>query len=812
MNDALAKRLRLLASALSLLVLLAAAVAGWFYLKLRASLPELDGRQSLAGLSAPVTITRDARGIPTVRGATRTDVARALGFLHAQDRFFQMDLLRRRPAGELAALFGQAALPLDRSTRPHRFRALAQKVLADLPADDRALLAAYAAGANAGLAALGAKPFEYYVLRATPEPWRPEDSVLISYAMTLDLQDATNNYEHSLAVLRDQLGNEAVAFFSPLLTPDDAALDGSTGPLAPVPPPRVIDLRAARPAAVRVNSAPALAALEDAASRELFPGSNSFALAGAHTATGAALLANDPHLNLGVPNIWYRAVLEWPDATGDNTSAPPHRVAGVTLAGLPLVILGTNGHVAWGFTDAYADTSDLVAIDLNPVSHELYKIPGRDDLLQIETHRDAIAVKGGSPETVETRWTHWGPIIGTDSRGRPLANHWVAYDPAATNLNLRQLETAPDVAAAVAIAHRSGVPAHNFLVTDSHGAIAWTIIGKFPKRVGFDGRLPVSWTFGDRRWDGLVPPDEVPTILNPPPGRLATANNRLVGGAALALIGDGGYAPPPRAAQIRDDLAPLEKAVPRDLLAVQLDDRALFLERWQRLLLTVLTPEAVAAQSSRAELRRLVEHWEGRASVDSISYRLVRAFRLATSQLALDPVFAPCLDAYPEFNWRQLNYEPALWTLLHERPVHFLPPAYASWDALLLAAADKVVTELASAHVPLDRATWGARNTARISHPFGRVLPLGLGRWLDLPADQLAGDTNMPRVQAPSFGASMRMVVSPGHEDEALLHMPGGQSGHPLSPFYRAGHEAWVHGTPTPLLPGPAQHTLTLQP
>jgi penicillin amidase len=249
MSAAFTQRTRLLVSITGIVLLLAVAAGGWMYYKLRASLPQLDGTRTVTGLSAPVAITRDALGIPTIRGANREDVARAFGFLHAQDRFFQMDLLRRRAAGELAELFGKRALPLDRATRPHRFRPLAQKVLAGLPAEDRALLNAYTAGVNAGVAALGEKPFEYVLIRATPVEWKAEDSVLIVYAMTLDLQDATNNYELSLATLRDKLGSEAVSFFAPLLTPNDAALDGSAAPLPAIPGPQLINLRQSTPPA-----------------------------------------------------------------------------------------------------------------------------------------------------------------------------------------------------------------------------------------------------------------------------------------------------------------------------------------------------------------------------------------------------------------------------------------------------------------------------------------------------------------------------------------------------------------------------------
>jgi len=807
----LAKTLRFLALAFAALVLLAALAGTWFYFQMRASLPQLDGAAALPGASAAVTVTRDALGVPTLRARTRADVARALGFLHAQDRFFQMDLMRRRASGELAELFGKAALPLDQSTRGHGFRALAHEVFARLSPAERTLLESYAAGANAGLAALGQKPFEYLALRTAPASWRAEDCVLVIYAMTLDLQDANNSYERTLATARDQFGAGALAFFAPLATPDDAALDGTTAPLAPIPSAREINLREPAPAPVSAASrAPAVLAQATAPDPDFLPGSNSFAVSGAHTATGGALLANDPHLNLGVPNIWYRAAMEWSDPA-------PSRTIGVTLPGLPFLVLGSNGRIAWGLTDAYADTADLVTIDINPIDHALYKVPGRDGLLEIEKRHDTIRVKGSAPVPFESSWTVWGPVIGKDDKGRPVVNRWTAHDPSATNLAYLSLETAGTAAEAVAIAHHSGMPAHNFLVADAAGTIAWTIVGTLPNRVGFDGRLPVSWTYGDRRWDGFLPPDRYPTIISPPGGRLWTANNRVVGGGALTLLGDGGYSNPPRAAQIRADLdrllaRPAEKISPRDLAAIQLDDRAVFLAPWQKLLLATLTPAVAADHPDRAELRRLAEHWEGRAAPESVSYRLVRAFRLKVADLVFEPIFAPCAETLPGFDWRRFHYDAPLGQLLRAKPLHLLNPAFASWDDLLVAAADGVVNDLKNQGVPLAHATWGSRNRARIMHPFGRMLPGWLAGWLNLPADPLPGDANMPRIQTPTFGASMRLVVTPGREAEGLFDMPGGQSGHPLSPFYRAGHAAWVRGEPGTLLPGPATHTLTLTP
>lgn len=817
MQPTTAKRLRLLASTLSVLLLVALLACGWFVWRLRASLPQLDGTATVAGLGRAVTVERDALGVPTIRGESRADVARSLGWLHAQDRFFQMDLLRRSAAGELAELFGKRALPRDRAVRLHGFRKLAQSIVERLSPTERSLLEAYAAGANAGLGALAAHPFEYVLLRTDPAPWRPEDSLLVIYAMTLDLQDEEGVHERTLMTIRDQLGRDSLAFFAPVQTAHDAALDGTTAALPPPPGPAEIDLRkrkvsaAPRGAAADLFATSALDSPADLFARfpspardpEAVLGSNAFALAGTHTANGGAMLANDMHLDLGLPNIWYRASLEFAGRT----------ITGVTLPGTPCVVAGSNGRVAWGFTNSCVDNGDLVVVELNSIAPTLYKSPDREDFLRIEERTETIRVKGGDPVVATYEWTIWGPIIGTDERGRRLAHRWTAHDPEATNLTLMEIEEVDTVAAGIAVAHRSGIPAQNIVLADRTGAVAWTIAGRLPRRTGYDGRLPVTWAYGDRKWDGFLPPGEVPVVTGDAsslPGRIWSANQRHLGGEGLVKLGAGGYVRATRAAQIRDRLQTLDRATEKDLLAIQLDDRVPLFTPWHVLLMEVLTP-AVTAGKKRAELRAAAETWEDRARVEAVSYRLVREFRAAVYRRVFTPIFEPCRAVFPGFDLTFVQLEGALWTLLREKPPHLLNPEFATWEELLVAAVDDTIAAIEKTGKPLAQATWGARNRVQLAHPFSGSFS-ALKPWLSLPAVPLPGDSDAPRAQTPRHGASERLVVSPGREQEGIFHMPGGQSGHPLSPYFQAGHEAWVRGDPTPFLPGAARHTLTLRP
>lgn len=795
----LQKRISLLLSILSVLALFAAGALYYGWREMRGSLAQLDGDRALPGLSTPVKVERDALGTPTISGATRADVARATGFVHAQDRFFQMDLLRRRGAGELAELFGAEAIDLDKAARLHGFRRLAGQILGKLSPPERELLAAYTAGVNAGLASLGNTPWEYLVLRIPPQPWREEDSLLCVYAMWFDLQDSTGSFEFNRDAVRQSLGQATLDFLAPRGNSWDAALDDSK-----FPPPALPTLRFVRPD----EGKKPVSSLSNEPAERLVHGSNAFAVAGAHTATGAALLANDMHLGLAVPPIWYRGVLQWSDAAG------PHRIVGVMLPGMPLIVAGSNGHIAWGFTNAYVDTSDVIMAESDAIADQKHRtLQGWSDILD---RTEEIKVKDAPAVELITRWTIWGPIIGELFKGRYPVLRWSAHDAEATNLKLMELETATDTAQAIAIAHHTGLPNQNIVIADTAGHIAWTIAGLIPRRVGYDGRLPISWAYGDRRWEGWLPPEEIPVRLNPTDGVLWSGNNRSVGGKEYALLGDSGYDSGARGGQIRDALRALtasdKKAAPADLHSVQLDDRTLFLERWQKFLLEILDDTALKQKSSRAKLRDVALTWNGHASVDSAAYRIVKSFRTHVAERAFAPFADSAAARFEAFSYSAFPYEDALWQLVHEQPARLLNPENTTWNGLLLAAADDVLTEVGDAGVSPKNFTWGRRNTLAMQHPFSRILPKIITQLLDMPADPLPGDSDMPRVQARNFGQSERMVVAPGHEAEGILVTPGGQSGHPLSPYYRANHEAWVKGEATPLLPGAPLHTLVLKP
>ena len=772
--------MRRIAQLLLILGVVLTVVAVFAYQTVARSLPQIDGAISVAGLSDVATIVRDDAGIPTITASTRADVAFATGFAHGQDRFFQMDLSRRNSAGEMAEIFGAIAVNLDKRNRFHRFRARAMLVLQQMTAREEAILAAYTAGVNAGLQSLGTKPFEYHLLRVDPRPWRMEDSMLVASSMFLDLNDERARADVRRGIVHNAIPQEVYDWMYPEGTSWDAPMMGDARAAPEIPDATMYDLSEKHLSVKRERYI--------IYPEPLLPGSNNWAVSGKLTDSGRAIVANDMHLNIRVPSVFYRARLIVPgesDATG------------LTLPGTPLIVAGSNGKVAWGFTNSYGDWSDAVVVRPGP-DENTYLTP--DGPRHFEVFAETINVKDADAVTLTVKETVWGPLLDDESYpDADIAVSWIAHHPLAVNLRQLALERVASVEQALQVANTMGIPPQNFVCGDAEGNIGWTIAGKIPLRREYDTRLPADWSEANG-WLGWLPPAQYPRIVNPDSGRVWTANARVVDSDALEIVGIGGYDLGARAAQIRDGLFARTSFAPTDMLQIQTDDRALFLKRWRGLLLDVLDGRAIDGNEARREFRGLVENWVPRASVDSVGYRLVRTFRLAVRARVFDMLMLPVRDRYGADVQLRISNQPR----------HLLSADYASWNDLMLAAVDQSIANFAAAYGgDLAERSWGERNTAAIRHPLSRAVPM-LSGWLDMPADQLNGDANMPKALGPGFGASERFAVSPGDERNGYLHMPAGQSGHPMSDFYRAGHDDWVRARAIPFLPGAAAHTLTL--
>lgn len=786
-----------------LLIVVVAGTALWVGWNLNGSLAPLEGEQTFAGLNAEVEVERDAQGIPTIHAENRQDAAFALGVLHAQERYFQMDLLRRNSAGEMSELLGADLLSHDSRVRTHQFRKRAERAVAALGPEEADILKAYTRGVNAGLGALDKAPFEYLLLQGEPKAWRPADTVLVLFSMYLDLQPEWNEHERSLAVMRDSLPADWYRFLTPAGGKWDSPIHGDDYQWQAALPEQPLS---------ELQSAEKLTANGDFWSyRDGFEvGSNNWSVSGGLTEYGSGMVANDMHLGLNVPNIWYRA--SW------YLNRDGRRVTGATLPGAPTLVVGSNEYIAWGFTNSYGDYHDSIILQVSEDGSRYLTPDGWEDF-RVESEQ--IKVKGGDPVELEVRLTRWGPVIGKDHKGNALALRWVPHDVEGANLNSYYMEKADNIYQAMDVAATAGIPGQNLNVVDRQGNQAWTIMGRLPRRVGFDEAgiaptEPADWSGGDIGWNGYLAPEEYPRVVNPADGRIWTANARIVSDHLLDLVGRGDYALGARQQQIETGLHARDQLKEQDFLDIALDDRAVFLERWRSLLLNTLGD---TDQSELSELEGFVEDWEGRASKTSVGYLAVKAFREEVIDSTLGEVIRRIDEEHKAEGQNRVfwpsyvdaRFEYPVWSLVSEQPQRHVPTGYESWPEFLSAMATETVKRLTANGSELAEQTWGQANMLAIQHPISQALPV-LSTWLDMPSEPMAGDTYMPRVQRPSSGASERMIVSPGHEENGIFHMATGQSGHPLSPFYDRGHRDWVEGNPSPFLPGETKWTMVLKP
>ena len=757
------------------------------YLWLRQSLPLLEGEITTTGVASEVIVTRDADGVATIKAFNRADASYTLGYIHAQERFFQMDLLRRSGAGELSELLGEGTLGVDTKRRRHRFRHRAQIAVSNMTDQEFIEASAYTTGVNDGLNALGSKPFEYTILDTEPERWNNADSLLVVYAMYFDLQDEDGQYERNYSLISDIFGPDFVQFMVPFGTSWDAPIDGGSVPEAPFPEKLPFS-----DASTRQSTLPP--------ADKAVLGSNNWVVGGALTSTGAAIVANDMHLGLSVPNIWYRARLLIEETETD--------VTGVTLPGVPAVVVGSNTYIAWGFTNSQIDTQDIVYIDWLDEAAGVYQTPDGAEVIN-NVKENICSLRMGCTELV-VRESIWGPLLETTNHAdRSMATRWVAHDINGVNMQLMKMENARSIEAAFEIAHLAGTPTQNMVVGDRDGNIGYTLLGPVPARYGPHGLFPDSWADGTRGWAGRLKPPYLPEIINPPEARLWSANARMVSGELLSNVGYGNYALAGRQHQIRKRLMELETADEDDLLAIQLDDEGLFLQRWHDLMMEEFSDNQDPAVAAMLEQ---VANWQGRAVPDSIGYRVIRRFRGFVTQRIFAGLTAP-LEGYmgDQYPWYPRTAEGPVWRLITARPGNLLPPGYDDWQALLDASVNDVLNEIKDSG-GLKAYTWGNYSELKIDHPLSPFVP-GLGWLVNTPHQQTPGEfANMPRIGAGNIGASERMVVSPGHEENGIFEMPSGQSGHPLSPYFNKGHENWVHGVRSSFLPGAPKWTLSFLP
>ena len=359
---------------------------------------------------------------------------------------------------------------------------------------------------------------------------------------------------------------------------------------------------------------------------------------------------------------------------------------------------------------------------------------------------------------------------------------------------------------------QSAIPWQNVLIVDREGNLGWTIAGALPRREGYSGRIPIKSSMLESHAPQWLSPAEYPVVFNPPGHRLWSANSRHVGGEQYALLGDGRYTAGMRAQQIRNRLREKTMFSESDLLALQLDNRADYLDEWRPRLERAMNQASIAPLVERHRIREWFAEWDGHSNADSVGYRIIRTFRKRAHELFL-LALQTRLGLSPDRHTRHLRWQldGPLTRILASEAQNFLPRNMQNWDEFLALALKLTIEDMTMGGRDMAEATWGTRNYARIRHPLSHALPF-LGSLLDAPPSPLSGDLNLPRVAHRAFGSSHRTVVSPGREESGIMNMPTGQSGHPLSPFYNAGHNDWLEGKPTPFLPGPTLATMMLAP
>ena len=782
-----------------LTLLLLAAGASYLYHVAHSALPQLDGRLQVSGLSAPVTVTRDAHGVPTIEAATLEDLFFTQGYVTAQDRMWQMDVMRRYASGELSEILGPETLKLDREQRILGLRAAAKKSIEMTTTRDRSYFEAYARGVNAYIGTHGDRlPIEFRILHYAPKPWQVEDSVVIANQMVKDLNyhyfyDALER-EKILAKLGPELTADLFVNRSLHDRPPTVMRQDLTQPDNPGDEDDDDEDEAPDSSVTQRETSPAL----DVPADLPVNGSNDWVVSGAHTVTGKPLLSNDMHLGHQMPNLWYEAHLH--SGTFD--------VAGVTLPGMPYVIVGHNQRVAWGFTNVGPTVTDIFIENFDPQG--AYQTPA--GWVQPEHRMELIHVKGSVDVTVDVTVTRHGPIISELVPGetRQLALRWTLYD--GLRIPFFDVNAAQNWQEFTKAFSQLDAPGQNVVYADIDGNIGYHTTGKVPIRAAGDGSLPVSGADNAHEWTSYIPFDKLPNIYNPPSGIIATANGRITPDNYPYSVSMEWEAPW-RQERIYHVLESGRKFSASDMLALEMDIQSepmqFAAERF------VYAVDHASKPSPRAkQAAELMRSWDGRMLASSAAPTIAENSVRQLRRLLLEPKLGTAppeqhmnLDSElylakekPAIDWRTYSWlQRSVWieNILLHRPKRWLPEKYPNYDELLAAAVEAAVSE---PQTPKTLASWrwGAFNAIDIEHPILGKIPI-IKHWAGTGVKEQSGSGYTVKAVTPYHGPSERFTANLADLDESTLNTVTGQGGNFLSPYYMDQWKAWYDGTTLPL-------------
>jgi penicillin amidase len=799
----------------------------WLRHAMQAALPQIDGSLQVAGLSAPVLIRRDAHGVPHIEAANLSDLLEAQGYVTAQDRLWQMDMARRLAAGETAEILGSKLVPHDTMQRILAFRPTAERMVSGLPINQRQQLEAYARGVNQYIDDNREHlPAEFRLLHYEPRPWQPVDTMLVALTMAQMLDERwQDKLTREQVTLR--LGPKLAADLYPTGSwrdhPPVTSQPGISDPQPAIPAipldPSQVQLQ--KPALPPSPANELLAGdllylqrlieLDRHACAECVPGSNEWAVSGAHTASGKPIISNDMHLGHGIPEIWYETDLR----------AGTFHAEGVTSPGLPFIAVGRNDHVAWGFTALGGDVQDIYIEQTNGHGEYRATVNGLAAWLPIEHAREVIRVRGGADVALDLERTAHGPVITPllPNERRTLTLKWTAYDSRANGLPLYALDSARDWASFRAALANWWEPTLNVAYADDQGHIGYQAIGLIAQRQGGLQGLPIPTAAGSPdggkgEWSGFVPYDALPSTLDPSTGIVATANARVTADNypyQLTLE----WANPYRNERIWKWLAGKSGLKAADMLRLQTDVYSEVDQQMAYRLAYAIDHASKTTVRLRAAAD-LLRGWDGVMSVDSPAAGIVNATKEAIWPAVLRPKLG---NAWRVYQWSESDY--AREQIIAHTPAEWLPQGYRSWDDFLTAL---VAEGLEDQHAPLLLSRWkyGSVHTIEIDHPLFSMLQIpGLPGFRKMssigPLPQSGDPTTVKQVKG-SLGPSQRFTMDWGSPDGATENIVMGQSGDPASPYFRDQWPYW-YGDKTLELPfteraiaASTTHTLRLLP